>query len=209
MKKIKLIAFDLDGVLVDGYGSWWEVHNALGTLDKSREHAKEYYEGKITFDEWAKKDVELWRGIEIQKIEDAVEKIKLMEGIEETLPRLKERYSLAIISGGLQDVAERIRRDYGVDYVVANRLKVVDGKVAGLNQVVDFSAKGRILEEIAERCGIKPKECAAIGDYVNDIPMFQVAGFSIAFNPKDQKVIENADETIYEKDLRKILKYFN
>lgn len=209
MKRIKLIAFDLDGVLVDGYGSWWEVHKALGTLEKSREHAKEYYAGAITFDVWAEKDVELWRGTDITRITKAVEKIELMNGIDETLPALKKKYKLAIISGGLQDLADRIKRKYGIEHAVANKLKVKDGKVAGIDQVVDFKGKGRILGEIAATYGIKPDECAAVGDYINDIPMFDAAGFAIAFNPKNQEVIQHADETVYEKDLRKILQYFN
>jgi phosphoserine phosphatase len=209
MKRIKLIAFDLDGVLVDGYGSWWEVHKALGTLEKSREHAKEYYAGKITFDQWAEKDVRLWHGTDIKKIEAAVEKIELMNGIDETLPALKKKYQLAIISGGLQNLADRIKKEYGIKHAVANRLKVKEGKVIGIDQVVDFKGKGKILSEIACACGVKPEECAAVGDYINDIPMFDVAGFAIAFNPKNQEVIAHADETVYEKDLRKILPYFN
>jgi phosphoserine phosphatase len=209
MRKIKLIAFDLDGVLVDGFGSWWEVHKAVGTLEKSREHAKEYYSGAITFDAWAEKDVGLWLGMDITKIRQAVDDIKLMPGIDETLPALKKKYKLAIISGGLQDLADRIKKKYGIEYAVANRLKVEDGKVSGIDQIVDFKGKGKILEEIASAYGIRPDECAAVGDYINDIPMFDAAGYAIAFNPKNQEVIEHADETVYEKDLRKILHYFD
>ena len=91
MRKIKLIAFDLDGVLVDGRGSWHEVHEGLGTLELSEKNAKEFYEGKITFEEWAKKDVELWHGVEIKKIERILSKTKLMRGASETLRTLKKR----------------------------------------------------------------------------------------------------------------------
>jgi len=34
--KTKLIAFDLDGVLIDGGGSWNAAHSGLGTLEASR-----------------------------------------------------------------------------------------------------------------------------------------------------------------------------
>ncbi|MBN2014808.1 MAG: phosphoserine phosphatase SerB [Candidatus Altiarchaeota archaeon] len=209
MRKIKLIAFDLDGVLVDGQGSWWEVHKALGTLESSREHAKEYYSGKITFDEWARKDVKLWDGVEIEKIRDALYDIKLMNGINDTLSQLKKNYKLVIISGGLQILADRIKEQFKMDHAVANKLKVKDGRVCGVNQIVDFQGKGKILEEIAERYGLTAEDCAAVGDYSNDIPMFQAAGFSIAFNPKDTEIIKFADKIVYEKDLRRILPYLN
>lgn len=203
-----MIAFDLDGVLVDGHGSWWEVHQALGTIDKSREHSKEYYEGKITFDEWARKDAALWYGVDIERIKAALYDIKPMAGIEEALSALREDHHLAIISGGLQTLADKIKEQFRMDYAIANKLEVRDGKVCGINQIVDFQGKGRILQDLAKDYGITTEECAAVGDYSNDIPMFQAAGFSIAFNPKDKEIIKFADETVYEKDLRKILPYF-
>jgi phosphoserine phosphatase len=209
MEKIKLIAFDLDGVLVDGYGSWYEVHHALGTWETAETHAREYYAGEITFDEWAKKDAELWYGVDIERIREPLYAVNLMGGIEDTLPRLKERYKLAIISGGLQILADRIKERFDMDYAVANKLLTRDGKVCGIRQLVDFKGKGKILQGIAKRNNIKLEECAAIGDYSNDIPMFRVAGFRIAFNPKDDEIKRFADKVIYEKDLRKILPYFD
>jgi len=208
MKDIKLIAFDLDGVLTDGCGSWQEVHKALGTCDAAEEHAKEYLAGKITFDEWARKDTELWYGVDIERIKEILYRIDLMPGIESTIPRLRRDYKLVIISGGLQILADRIKNMFGMDYAVANELLTENGRVSGIQQIVDFKGKGKILQEIAEISDIDLEECAAIGDYLNDIPMFKVAGFRIAFNPKDERVVKFADEIIYEKDLTRILPYF-
>jgi len=209
MEKIKLIAFDLDGVLTDGCGSWREVHKALGTYDAAEEHANEYYAGKITFDEWARKDTELWYGVDIERIREVLYKIDLMPGIESTIPRLRKNYKLAIISGGLQILADRVKDRFDMDYAVANKLLTKNGKVCGIQQIVDFKGKGKILREIAEINDIDLNECAAIGDYFNDIPMFKVAGFRIAFDPKDKEVVKFADKIIYEKDLTRILPYFN
>ena len=208
MKDIKLIAFDLDGVLTDGCGSWQEVHKALGTSDAAEEHAKEYLAGKITFDEWARKDTELWYGVDIERIKEILYRIDLMPGIESTIPRLRRDYKLVIISGGLQILADRIKNMFGMDYAVANELLTENGRVSGIQQIVDFKGKGKILQEIAEISDIDLEECAAIGDYLNDIPMFKVAGFRIAFNPKDERVVKFADEIIYEKNLARILPYF-
>jgi len=208
MPRIKLIAFDLDGVLIDGCGSWREVHKGLGTTKQAEEHAREYNAGKITFDEWARKDASLWYGIEIERIREILDNVKLMPGIEETIPRLKGRYRIGIISGGLHLMVERIKRKFGMDYAVGNSLLVNDGKVCGVDQLVDFHGKGKILERVAKDSGVALDECAVIGDFINDIPMFEIAGFKIAFNPKSDEVVEMADEVIYEKDLTKILPFF-
>jgi len=208
MNRFKLIAFDLDGVLVDGPGSWFEVHKAVGTYKHSREHGSKFYAGEITFDEWAQKDAELWRGIKREKIKEVLYNVKLMTGAEETINRLKELgYKTAIISGGLQILVDRVRDELGIDYAFANKLIFNDEKVCGIDQVVDFTGKGDILKMVAEKNRIDTRECAAVGDYLNDIPLFKAAGFSIAFNPKDDELLKFADAVIREKDLTKILPY--
>ena len=205
---IKLIAFDLDGVLVNGYGSWWQVHQFLGTYDVSRKHAQDYFDGKITFDEWATKDSKLWYGVKKEKIREALYQTEYMPGIEKTLNELKKKYTLVIISGGLQILADRIKEEFDMDYAIANRLLFKDERVCGVDQIVDFQGKGKILEKIADDYDVTTQECAAIGDYLNDIPMFKVAGFSIAFNPKNEEMLKYTKEAVYEKNLEKILPYF-
>jgi len=206
-KPIKLVAFDLDGVLVDGGGSWVAVHRGLGTLLASQANGSEFFSGKISFEEWAKKDVALWKGVEIEKLSDILGSCKLMDGIDETLPKLREKYRIAIISGGLKMLADRLKETYRLDYSFGNELVVTEGKVAGIKHTVDFGSKGEILRKLAADMGISAKQCAAVGDYLNDIPMFQAAGYSIAFNPKNPEVAESADEVVYEKDLRRILDF--
>ncbi len=204
---IKLIAFDLDGVLVDGGGSWNATHEGLGTLKQSQKNGKDFYSGKISFEEWAHKDVELWKGTDIEEIKKILYRTELMKGIDETLPELKKRYKIAIISGGLKLLADRVKENYGLDYSFGNELLLRNGKVSGIDHIVDFESKGKILEKIAAENGYGAKQCAAVGDYLNDIPMFKVAGLSIAYNPKDPKVAECADEVIRVKDLTKLLEF--
>jgi len=205
--KIKLIAFDLDGVLIDGGGSWTCAHNGLGTMEASRINGEAYFSGIISFEEWAERDVSLWKGVEIDRLKRILLRSELMPGIDETIPILKKRYKIAIISGGLKLLADHVKELYGLDYSYGNEILVKKGRIAGILQAVDFQGKGKILSEIAKKEGITPKECAAVGDYLNDIPMFKVAGLSIAFNPKDEAVARCADQVVNKKDLRGILKY--
>ena len=204
---IKLVAFDLDGVLIDGGGSWTAAHNGLGPLEASGVNGEAYFSGKISFEEWATRDVSLWEGVEIGKLKEILFRSELMPGIDDTLSVLKKKYKIAIISGGLKLLADYVKELYGLDYSYGNEILVRNGKVAGIKQAVDFKGKGKILSEIARKEGITTKQCAAVGDYLNDIPMFREAGFSIAFNPKDESVEKSADVVVAGKDLRGILKY--
>lgn len=202
----KLIAFDLDGVLLDGKGSWMELHKFIGTEKFSEENGRQYYSGRISFDEWVKRDVGLWKGIEENKIFEASKRVTVMEGIE-IIENLSKNYKLAIISGGIKQMANKIFERYKFNRCYVNELIVKDKKIFDVDMKVNFENKGKILEEIARYENVDLSDCIAVGDFINDIPMFKKAGFSIAFNPKHESVIENADVVIRNKDLREILKF--
>ena len=67
--------------------------------------------------------------------------------------------------------------------------------------------KDEAIRELAQKLKISYDKIAAVGNSCFDIPMFEMAGFSIAFNPSDDCVKEAADIVVEEKDLRKILPY--
>ena len=206
MDSLKLVAFDLDGVLIHAPGSWMEVHKGLGTQEKAIENATSFFSGKISFEDWVKLDVSLWVGEPIKKIEEILDAIPLRDGVEDTFQELKDMgVKIAIISGGLKLLADKIRRQYNLDYCVGNEFTVEEGLVTGTKGDVDFYGKGNILRDISEKEGIKPSNCACIGDHINDIPMFEIAGYSIAFNPQDEKLIEKADKIIEGENLTEIL----
>lgn len=205
---IKLIAFDLDGVLIDDPGSWASVHKGLGTTTQAKKHEKEFYDGLIGYDEWARKDSLLWSGTKVNVIEEILMKVPLMRGIHETIPKLKNKYKLVILSGGLKILADKVREMFNMDYVVANELLVENDIVKGIKQMIAFNDKGRLLRDTAVKFNVKASECAAVGDYLNDVPMFEAAGLSVAFNPKNGEAIKKANYVVYEKDLTKLLEIF-
>ncbi len=55
-----------------------------------------------------------------------------------------------------------------------------DGTVESLSISAPQADKGTALRLVLERLGIEPEHAAAIGDNANDVPMFRVAGTSIA-----------------------------
>jgi hypothetical protein len=52
----------------------------LAHLDRAEINAELYKSGKISYYEWAKRDVELWRWKKLDKAEPYLKKIKLVEG---------------------------------------------------------------------------------------------------------------------------------
>ena len=56
-----------------------------------------------------------------------------------------------------------------------------------------------------ERLKVSKDEVAAVGDTVVDIPLFERAGLGIAVNTNDQRLIDEADYHLKEKNLRKLI----
>ena len=97
-------------------------------------------------------------------------------------------------------------QDLGIDYVYANTLEIVDGKMTGevIGDIVDAQSKANILTSIAEREGITLEQTIAVGDGANDLPMLSAAGLGIAYHAK-AVVKENARHAISNFGLDAIL----
>ena len=128
---------------------------------------------------------------------------KIYEAIEEYLYQgmmyvlKKYGYKIAILSGGFTYFGQYLQQKYGIDYVYANELEIVDGKLTGryLGDVVDGKRKAELLRLIAQVEKVDIAQTIAVGDGANDLPMLGVAGLGIAFHAKP-KVVANAKQSI-------------
>lgn len=57
----------------------------------------------------------------------------------------------------------------------------------------DQTSKGKAILKVSEELGFKPEEVACIGDNFNDVPMFEIAGLSIAMENGPKQVKEMCD----------------
>ena len=111
----------------------------------------------------------------------------MTEGAEHLIRSLKALgYRTAILSGGFTYFARHLQQKLGIDYIYANELEIVDGKVTGQvkGQVVDGKRKAELLLEIAGKEHISREQVIAVGDGANDLPMLSQAGLGVAFRAK-------------------------
>jgi len=137
-------------------------------------------------------------GLPASAMEEIAEKLPLTEGAELLIRTLKTLgYKTAILSGGFSYFAEHLQEKLGIDYVHANVLEIIDGKLTGrvLGDIVDGERKAALLKEIAVAQGIKRRQTIAVGDGANDLPMLNKAGLGIAFRAKP-KVKESAEQAL-------------
>lgn len=206
----KFVAFDLDGVLVNTFSSWVWMHNHFKVNNDHSLYA--YQRGEIDYAEFMRRDIELWLekkdDMTIGDVEQILSSVPLTKGAKEVVAELKKHgVQTAIISCGIEVLANRVAKELGIDFVVANGLVVdEEGRLTGEGTLsIELADKGKPLRKLLENNGIAKEECAAVGNSYGDAAMFEVCGLGIAFNPQDDTVREKADVVVEGDDLREIL----
>ena len=205
---IKLIAFDLDNVLIDGEAID-EIGKLMGIEDEIADITQKAMEGKIDFETALKERVALLKGASVDEIKKTMENIQLMEGAKETIEELKKRgYKIATISGSFEFIANRLKDELGLDYAFSNILHEENGSLTGeVSGPLVTGSKADVLKDIIKIENISAEECAAVGDGANDISMLELAKMGIAFNAKPV-LREMADVIIEKRDLKELLPLF-
>ena len=210
IEKIELVVFDMDGVLADTLSSWKHVHDYFNTSNE--ESVEKYLQGEIDDLEFIKRDVSLWKinnkPIKKEKLEKILKNIPIMKGAKETTSFLKKHgIKTAIISAGLDILAERIAKELSIDYVFANGVKTDEKGFLTTNGIlkVQLKHKEKTVLKLSKQLNIPLNNIVTIGNSCFDTPMFQVTGLSIAFNPEDKCVRDAADYIVEEKNLLKTL----
>jgi phosphoserine phosphatase len=204
---IKLVVFDVDGTLTNHSSVWWRLHEHFGTTKEGKQYYNQYFSNEITYDQWADLDAGLWKGKSVNEVMKVVKATQLTSGSEETIQTLR-RHGLktAILSGGLDIMADEIAQRVGIDFVLTNRLHHKNGLLTGrVDNLVAWGGKAEQIHQVNNHFGIPLENTAFVGDGRNDVSVFKVVALSIAYNPEDMDVANAADVVIREEDLRAII----
>lgn len=182
----RLVAFDMDSTLinVEVIDELAALHGVGAQVAAITERAMR---GELQFNNSFRERARLLRGLSEDSLRKVAESVSLNDGAHRLLRALKHfGYKTAIISGGFRYVGERLREELGIDYVYANSLEIIDGRMTGEvdGEIIDATRKAELLEEIAAREGISREQTIAIGDGANDLPMLNAAGLGIAYHAK-------------------------
>lgn len=182
----RLIVFDVDSTLIQG-----EVIEMLAAKVGAEAAVAEVTEaamrGELDFAESLHRRVATLAGLPASVLDDVAEQIELTPGARTTLRTLRRLgYHCGIVSGGFRQVIEPLAHELMMDFVAANELEIVDGKLTGrvIGPVIDRPGKAKALRDFAQQAGVPMEQTVAVGDGANDIDMLAAAGLGVAFNAK-------------------------
>ncbi|QGT80124.1 phosphoserine phosphatase SerB [Pseudomonas coronafaciens] len=182
----RLAVFDMDSTLIEAEVID-ELAKAAGVGEQVSEITERAMRGELDFSASFKERLALLKGLDVSVLDDIGASLRLTEGAETLFAELKRLdYKTAILSGGFTYFAKQLQAKLGIDYVYANELEVVDGKVTGvaIEPIVDAQRKADLLRELAHKEGLSLEQTIAVGDGANDLPMLAIAGLGVAFRAK-------------------------
>ncbi|MDY6811838.1 MAG: phosphoserine phosphatase SerB, partial [Actinomycetota bacterium] len=182
----RVIVFDVDSTLIQG-----EVIEMLAARAGREAEVAAVTEaamrGELDFSESLHQRVAVLAGLDASVIDDVASSLELTPGARTTIRTLHRLgYHCGVVSGGFRQVIDGLAHELELDFVRANTLEIVDGKLTGrvIGEVVDRAGKAKALRAFADQVGVAMEQTIAVGDGANDIDMLSVAGMGIAFNAK-------------------------
>jgi len=215
INKTKLVAFDMDGTLIQG-----RLIEVLSRKYQLSIKVKSIQTEKSLLG-YQKTEIiaNLLAGIRADDVIQSIDSIPLMLNAKKIVAWFKNNgYYTGIITDSYTIAAEVIAKKLELDFFAANELEVKDGIITGRismplgweknNCPCQISICKRYhLSFFANKFDVEIKDTIAIGDTRGDICMINHAGLGIAFMPKDNEILRHSKNIIRKPDLNEIMNY--
>jgi phosphoserine phosphatase len=218
-----LIAFDFDGTLSDSEMTVL-LAQEHGVADDVAAITERAMGGELEYAESLRERAALLEGLPAADAARAYDGVRLRDGAAEVVTALREAgHTVAILTGGFETGIEVAleRADVAVDVIVANRLPTtgegppdpdsasgshppaLSGEVEG---PLVGGTKDDALAELAAGRELSLDETVAVGDGANDLPMLQVAGTAVGYDPTPAVQQAEPDHVVH--DMRELRDLF-
>src|SRR5690606_2473158 len=155
-RRKKLLVADMESTIIE-QECLDELADHIGLRDRISEITARAMCGEIAFEEALKERVGLLKGLDADVLQKLYDRITLVPGARELVATMRKNGAYcALVSGGFTFFTERIAKRLGFDTHQANRLAIVDGKLAGTvaSPILGREAKLAALKRLTQELGL-------------------------------------------------------
>jgi phosphoserine phosphatase len=185
-RRKRVLVADLEATIIENE-MLDELADFIGRRSEIAEITRRAMNGDLDFAAALAERVAMLRGLPASVLDEAAQRIRLTPGARALVATARAAgVRTALVSGGFSVFAERVAGEVGFERVVANRLLITDGRIAGIvrTPIVTSATKRDTLLALAEEYAVSQSATLAVGDGANDLPMLLAAGLGVAFRAK-------------------------
>ena len=209
----QLIAFDLDGTLVEGKDIWTLLDEQFGCVKEDKELFNLFQEGKISYEEWIKRDIEMYNshGANRSNLASVISHLRLSNGALELLTSLKRNGNqMILVSDGIDLVLQQLGLEKFFDYLFINRFQADEtGITSFIPTPYHFDDKPKALHPLIP----KYDRVVFIGNGSNDVAIVKyvksIGGLTIAVDGSEDEIKHEAKYRLKTSNLTEILEIIN
>jgi phosphoserine phosphatase len=185
-RRKRLLVADMESTIIENE-MLDELADFIGRRQEVSEITRRAMNGEIDFTAALEARVGLLAGLPDHVLEEAARRIRLRAGARQLIATMRAAGAVtALVSSGFMIFAEAVAGELGFDHIVANRLDLTAGHIAGTvaPPIVTGESKRETLLTLAADHAVPLQGSMAVGDGANDLPMLAAAGIGIAFHAK-------------------------
>lgn len=187
---ISAVIFDLDGTLTKTPSPWRHIHERLGVWDNTAcGYFDEWLSGRISYDEFCRRDARLWSGRSVREIETFLDEIAWNRHVPAVVEHLvAASIPSIIISSGFKYIATKIQVRHGWELLEIHANDLLEGPEVCINvsgDSVSPISKRALAAEALARIGVTFEKTLVVSDTERDLEALRDCRYKLLIERED------------------------